>query len=303
MSHVTPLVDLVFKKLFGVEENKDLLMSLINAVVSDEDQVESITILNPYNALSFRNDKLSILDVKAEGHNGKRFNIEIQMASQAHYAKRALYYWGKLYTEQLETGHAYHDLNKAIGIHILNFDSVIESEKYHNIFHITEKETNVHYFKDLELHTIELKKFDRDIDNDFSKLMEKMKSKVDIWCAFLTKHDLLERKKTEIPTNPEYQSLKKALDVIEVMNFGSDEREVYEGRLKWIRDEQSVFEQKYMDGLKTGREEGREEGIEKGREEEKNTIAKNMIQQGMELDQISKITKIPVEQLQLLKNE
>ena len=67
MLRVDPRVDLIFKKLFGVEENKDLLISLINSVVSEEDQVRDVTILNPHNAQNFKGDKLSILDVKAEG--------------------------------------------------------------------------------------------------------------------------------------------------------------------------------------------------------------------------------------------
>ena len=57
---INPRVDLAFKKIFGVEENKDLTMSLINAVVASEDQVSEITLLNPYNPKNFANDKLSM---------------------------------------------------------------------------------------------------------------------------------------------------------------------------------------------------------------------------------------------------
>jgi predicted transposase/invertase (TIGR01784 family) len=154
---VTPKVDIVFKKLFGVEENKDLLISLINSIVSKEDQVEDIILLNPYNAQNFRFDKLSILDIKAKGIDGKMFNIELQITDAADYDKRALYYWAKLYTEQLVAGDDYASLSKAIGIHILNFVSITDSDRYHNCFHITEKETGERYFTDFELHTIELK--------------------------------------------------------------------------------------------------------------------------------------------------
>ena len=92
MGNVNPRVDLAFKKIFGVEENKDLLISLVNSIVSKEDQVADITLLNPYNPKNFREDKLSILDIKARGHDGKRFNIEIQITDEADYRKRALYY-------------------------------------------------------------------------------------------------------------------------------------------------------------------------------------------------------------------
>lgn len=85
--------------------------------------------------------------------------IEIQITNEADYDKRALYYWAKLYIEQLQTREEHSTLAKAIGIHILYFLSIPNVDKYHNLFHITEKDTGVRYFKDLELHTIELKKF------------------------------------------------------------------------------------------------------------------------------------------------
>ena len=114
MSKISPRVDIAFKKIFGVEENKDLLISLINSIVSSEDQVADITLLNPYNPQNFRNDKLSILDIKAKGIDGKRLNIEVQITDDADYDKRALYYWGKLYTEQLKIADDYSKLSKAI---------------------------------------------------------------------------------------------------------------------------------------------------------------------------------------------
>ena len=77
MEKIDPRVDIAFKKIFGVEENKDLLISLINSIVSQEDQVSEVTLLNPYNPQNFRQDKLSILDIKARGKDGKRFNIYV----------------------------------------------------------------------------------------------------------------------------------------------------------------------------------------------------------------------------------
>ena len=59
MSRISPRVDIAFKKIFGVEENKDLLISLINSVVGSEDQVSDVTLLNPYNLKNFKTDKLS----------------------------------------------------------------------------------------------------------------------------------------------------------------------------------------------------------------------------------------------------
>ena len=67
MGKINPRVDLAFKKIFGTEENKDLLISLINSTVGEEDQVIDVVLLNPYNQKNFKQDKLSILDIKAKG--------------------------------------------------------------------------------------------------------------------------------------------------------------------------------------------------------------------------------------------
>jgi predicted transposase/invertase (TIGR01784 family) len=293
MVKINPKVDIAFKKLFGVEENKDLLISLINSIVSEEDQVKDVILLNPHNPQSFKNDKLSILDIKAEGHNKKKFNIEIQITDSADYDKRALYYWARLYAEQLASGEEYSKLNKAIGIHILNFTSILESEKYHNTFHLTEKDTGIQHFKDIELHTIELTKFSQGLDDDFHQLLSKMKQTIDIWAAFLTKYDLLDQKQNELPEAPDYSNLKKALNVISVMNFSDEERNSYEDHLKWLRDETSALNKKYEKGKAEGIEQGKIEGFDKGIR----TTAINMLKAKSELEFISKITGLSIEEI------
>ena len=288
MEKITPRVDLAFKKIFGVEENKDLLISLINSIVSEADQVTGVTLLNPYNPKNFKNDKLSILDIKAEGFDGKRFNIEIQISDEADYDKRALYYWAKLYTEQLKSSQDYSTLSKAIGIHILNFTSIPQVDKYHNVFHVTEKDSGLLYFKDLELHTIELNKFTKNSDDKLSDIIAKVKTTLDMWVAFLTRHDLLN--KDNLPKELDDASLKKALTVLDVMNFSQEEREAYEDHLKWLRIEANTlkkYEQK-------GREEGREEG--------KAELIKIMFTKGKSIEEIIEFTGLSKEKIDKLKN-
>jgi predicted transposase/invertase (TIGR01784 family) len=309
MSRISPRVDIAFKKIFGVEENKDLLISLINSIVSDQDQVSDITLLNPYNAQNFTRDKLSILDIKAKGFDGKLFNIEIQISDEADYDKRALYYWAKLYTEQLEVAEDYSTLSKAIGIHILNFISIPEVDKYHNIFHITEKETGQSYFKDLELHTIELKKFSKDSSEQLPDIISKVKNSLDMWLAFLTRHDLLQSDK--LSDNLDNSDLKKALTVLDVMNFSSLERDAYEDHLKWLRIEANTLKKAEAKGVEKGREEGREEGREVGiaigeaRSEIKSIekIAKRMLKKNTDITFISSVTGLSNDQLLKLKNK
>jgi len=286
-TNINPRIDIVFKKIFGVEENKDLLISLINSIVSAEDQVAEVTLLNPYNLQSFRKDKLSILDIKAKGVDGKRFNIEIQVSDEEDYDKRALYYWAKLYTDQLKATEGYRNLNKAIGIHILNFTSIPEVSEYHNVFNIREKVTNLEYFKDLELHTIELKKFAGSGSRKLDDLVNKIKSSLDMWVAFLTRHDLLEQE--ILPKSLDNPSLKKALDVLQIMNFKQEERDAYEDRLKWFMIEDSALNKRWK--------EGKAEGLAEG----KLQIAQRLLSQGVGLEIIANVTELSLDEIKKLE--
>jgi predicted transposase/invertase (TIGR01784 family) len=294
IQQISPRVDIAFKKIFGVEENKDLLISLINSIVSAQDQVADVMLLNPYNAQNFKHDKLSILDVKAKGLDGKRFNIEIQISDEADYDKRALYYWAKLYTEQLKVAEDYSILSKAIGIHILNFTSIVDSPKYHNVFHIREKESSLLYFKDLELHTIELKKFSSDLNEELVDIVAKVKSALDLWLAFLTRYDLLRNRdyNKDFPAQLNTLPIKKAMHVLDVMNFAQEERDLYEDHLKWLRIEANTLKKYSDEALAKGKLEGREEkSIE---------IAKNLLLLGLKLDDISKATGLSIEEIKKL---
>ena len=286
---VNPRIDMVFKKIFGVEENKDLTLSLINSIVSPEDQISEITLLNPYNPKSFANDKLSILDIKAKSQDGKRFNIEIQVSDEADYDKRALYYWAKLYTEQLKSAEHYGKLSKAIGIHILNFTSLPDAEKYHNAFHLKEKEDNFHHFSDLEIHTIELNKFDASLPKPLNEFVGKLKTSLDIWSSFLTRNNLLNADTLPLAMNsPE---LKKALGVLEQINFNQEERDAYEDRLKWLRIEMNTLKKRFNDGKAEGKVEERLE------------MARKMLNHGLPVEDIIKISGLPHSQIKELAEQ
>ncbi len=164
MDLLNPRIGPAFKKIFGSEENKDLLISFINSVVSKEDQVVDIELLNPYNSRNFAKDKISILDIKAKDTLGNYYNIEVQICDEGDYDKRALYYWSKLYSDQLGQGDRYEKLRKAIAIHVLNFTSIPDAPRYYNRFIIANEDTGKRHFGDLEIYTIELSKFSEKAD-------------------------------------------------------------------------------------------------------------------------------------------
>lgn len=282
MSLLNPRVDLAFKKLFGTEENKDLLISFINSVVSDEDQVVDIELLNPYNSCNFRGDKGSILDIKAKDTQGKYYNIEVQISDEGDYDKRSLFYWAKLYTDQFGRGDLFHKLRKAIGIHVLNFTSIPNNPKYSNKFIITNEETKQRHFHDLAIYTIELNKFSDTEDETLSQMLPRIKTGLDRWAAFLTRASSLDLK--NLPKELGDPCIKKALDVLTHTSLNEEERELYEGHLKWIRIEASTLEKAQAAGKAEGKKEA----------------ARNLVKLGVAITAISEACGLSEEEIKSL---
>jgi predicted transposase/invertase (TIGR01784 family) len=122
MCRLNPKVDLPFKKLFASPENKDLLISFINSMLSEAEQISDIELKNPYNIANYRKGKMTILDIKAVDEKGAWYDIEMQLAEQSFYDKRAFYYWAKVYSDQIESGDDFETLRKTIAINILDFN-------------------------------------------------------------------------------------------------------------------------------------------------------------------------------------
>lgn len=298
MIKLNPRVDFAFKKLFGSEENKDLLKSFVNSVLGEEDQVEELELKNPYTLKNFAHDKFSIFDIKAVDKKGRHINIEMQITDQLDYDKRVLYSWSKLYSGQMTEGARYSTLNKAIGIHVLNFN-LLEGPEYHNVFGVMNKNSQKPAFTDLQLHTVELKKFDRDLDHLITQL--------DRWVMFLNRSH--EFGKNKVPKQLENdQKVTKAIDVLETAYLTDEERVVYEDHKMWLMDEEEAIrtaeirgmERGMEDGMEKGKKEGLQEGMEKGREQERQEVARKMKLAGLPLDQISAITGYSPDEIQLL---
>ncbi|MEQ8225682.1 MAG: Rpn family recombination-promoting nuclease/putative transposase, partial [Candidatus Eremiobacterota bacterium] len=178
MCKINPRVDFAFKLIFGNEQNKDILISLLNAILEDYQAypIESIEILNPLGSKEYSKDKLTILDIKAKDEKGEFYNIEMQIADQYYYQKRALYYWSRLYTSQISEGIGYQNLARTVSINILNFNTIKEKD-YHNIYRLKELKKNTDLTDQLEIHFIELEKF--------SKELPDLKRTMDRWIYFL----------------------------------------------------------------------------------------------------------------------
>ncbi len=283
MCKINPRVDFAFKKLFGSEENKDLLISLINAIVSEQEQVVEVNLKNPYNLADYRAGKMSILDIKARSENNRWFNVEMQISEDYNFDKRAIYYWAKLVTEQLSEGMMFKELKKTISINIMDFNFIPETKDVHNCYKIintaTGKDDKLHDI--FELHYVELRKF--------KKQYHQIESALDRWSSFLTKADQLD--KEDVPK--ELASDKDIVKAIEAVDrlFNEEERLVYEVRMQSLADVESKIAS------------AEEKGIEKGINKASKAIALNLLDKGVDVATIAEVTGLSDADIkQLYKN-
>ncbi|MVX62583.1 Rpn family recombination-promoting nuclease/putative transposase [Clostridium chromiireducens] len=254
MCKLNPKVDFAFKKLFGSEENKDILIAFINSILSEEQQISDIILKNPYNIASYKNDKMSILDIKAVDEKGIWYDIEMQLSEQIFYQKRAFYYWAKVYSDQMEGGYNYDKLRKTISINILDFDYVDE-EDFHNVYKVFNEKSKKELSSVFEMHFIELNKFNKDFKD--------IKTALDRWVIFLNRAYELE--KDRIPEElAKDDAVKKAVEKLDVMYLDKEEREMYENELKRLRDYIAEMKTAEIRGMEKGIEKGMEKGLEKG---------------------------------------
>ena len=201
-----PKVDVVFKRVFGAEENKSILISFLNAVLgwSGERQIVAVEILNPYLEQETITDSYGILDIKVQLGSGELVDVEMQIGDRADMERRSTFYICRMFGDQKIIKGKYRDLKRAIAINILDFVRIKGSQRYHTRFRLLELEESIELTDAIEIHFIELPKLKAELASYGNPL--------DRWVMFLKGWDdmkLLERLSEE---DPGIAQAKKALE-------------------------------------------------------------------------------------------
>ena len=279
MRKVKPLNDFIFKKLFGEKGNEDILISFINAVLKrtkKEPIVEIEIIDNKQLTKELILDKTGIIDVRAKTSKGENIDIEVQLTDQGNMDKRTLFYWGKMYLENIKQGQDYTSLEKVITINILDFE-FLGTENYQSSFHLWEDIEKDYMLTDVvEIHFLELPKFRRKKDKDYRE------NAIERWLMFLEKD-------TPEATLKELMSLDTAIEKAEqkIEYLSSDEETM---RIYYER-ERSLHERANMISSAEAR------GLEKGKLE----IAKNLLDMNISIEQIVLATGLTEEEINKIK--
>ena len=283
-------VDYAFKRVFGRNGNEWILKDFLESILDIE--IKNITIQNPEIPKNMRDSKIGILDVRAEINGKEIIEVEMQVQNQYNMDKRSSTYITKIYSDQLKEGDSYVEVKKVAVINILNFN-YYERNSYHSVgrmkFENSKENEKVdmgyileeqYVTDDLEMHFIELPKF-RKKNPDIS-------SKLDQWLWLICG----EEEKIKMAKN-ENEKIKEAKSELEKLEMSAEDRELYELRLKAIRDEINIRESGYTDGMK--------DGEEKGKKQKSIEIAKNMLKKQIPLELIEELTGIPKEKIEKLK--
>lgn len=249
--YIKPTSDIFMKYLFGSEENSDLLLSFINAVLDDSGftRIVEVAVKNPFNIKSFIGDKESILDVKAKDENGRWYDIEVQSSGDNYFIHRTLYYWSKLYSDQLGEGREYARLKPAVCINILDFMLFKDNNHIHNCYLLRGLKSPEEILTDhITLHYIELPKM----------TSGELKDKLSHWITFL-RSEGKEEDSMQTLLN-EDMDIKRAHQIYNDFTANSEMRELYEAREKWRKDNASRLYSAKEEGIKEGLEQGLEQG-------------------------------------------
>ena len=278
---INPLTDFGFKKLFGSEPNKNLLIDFLNEILPEQHKIEDLTYAKNEHVGQQIIDRTAIFDIYCKGRNGESFIVEIQKAKQNYFKDRSVYYSSFPIQEQAKKGDWNYQLKPVYTVGILDF-KFDEHKNDQDIVHLVElKDQNCEVFFDkLKFIYIELPKFQKseeELENHFEK-----------WLFVFTHLSKLQDR----PKKLQEKIFQQLFEAAEIANLPKEDREAYEESLKHYMDIKNVVD--------TSRLEGIQEGIQEGKQQEKFEIAKMMKLDGEQVEKIVKYTGLTKEEIEKL---
>ena len=288
MRFLNPKTDFAFKKIFGSETSRDILLSFLNAVLSLEHPylIKEVDILDPYLAPKIQGMKDTYLDVRVKDENGRSYVIEMQVLNVAGFEKRVLYNACKAYVNQINIGEEYTELCEVIAITITDFVMFKELDRVQNRFRMRAEENPDIYHGDLELIFIELPKFE--------KTEEEISSTYEKWLYFLRKA----RDLTAIPAKlGDEPALVHAFEIANKAGLTEEELDDQERREIFIQDQRGAQQWAEQQGEKRGEEMGRQKGHQEGLQEGRLEVARRLLQKGIAREEVAQLAGVDLRDL------
>ena len=254
--YINPYTDFGFKKLFGTEINKELLISFINSLLHGKEVITNLTYLNTEHLGTSEADRKAVFDVYCENEKGEKILVEMQRGLQQYFKDRSIYYATFPIREQAQRGDWDYQLKGIYIIGILNFTFDEKDDNYfHHEVQLLDNHTKEVFYDKLTFIYLEMPKFNK-TEDELHTMFEK-------WLFVLRNLSRL----MERPKALQERVFTRLFEAAEIAKFTKVEYEAYEDSLKAYRDWKNMIDTAMMIAKKEGHEEGRQEGREIGRQE------------------------------------
>jgi len=318
--YLNPKNDVAFKRIFGTEKNKDILINFLNEVLKNQLAlpIEDVTFLKPVQDPEIASKKQSIVDVLCRDKHGVQYIIEMQVAKTSGFEERAQFYAAKAYIDQMNAGNKnYQDLKEVIFIAIADYDIFPDKKNYKSEHVILDRVTLANDLKMFSFTFVNLPKFAEYYENSKKEVSDL--SLEERWYYFLKNAEGMSDAELESLAGKDIE-IKAAYREVERFNWTEPELWTYERELKRERDEYCVelymkqeaerigmekgMEKGMQKGMQKGIEKGLKEGMEKGRKEgigqERVEMARKMLAKGLSNETISEMTGFSKSELETL---
>ena len=268
--------------------SETILLDFINSIMINANMktFRSVEILTPFNLKKNKNLKETIVDVKCITQNGSVVIIEIQLQGNSRFPELILYYWAANYSKLLKHGERYDELTPVISINLLNFN-LDKTKNIHSCYMLYEMNNRKLLTDHLQIHIIELKKFRKNV----------LSKDLNYWLKIFTSKNLEASMSEIVKEKPIMEEVQKKYN-----NFVKSRLMMmeYEKKEAYLYGNQIMLDEE----RRLGKEEGIKEGMEKGKEEgiKENQIltAKNMKNKNMDINLISELTGLSIEEVEKL---
>jgi len=284
--YINPFTDYGFKKLFGEEPNKDLLLDFLNELLKEEQgRIVDLTYLKGEHLGTTEIDRKAIFELYCENEKGEKFIVELQKTKQNFFKDRTVYYATFPIREQAKRADWDYELKAVYTIAILDFvfeADKNEPDKFRYDVKLSDIETQKVFYDKLTFIYLEMPKF--------NKTLNELETRFDKWLFVLRNLNKLDR----IPEKLREQIFEKLFNTAEIAKFTPEQVRSYEDSLKYYRDLKNSLDtardEGKAEGLKEGKLKGIKEGKLKGIKEGKLEVAKQALKKGLSINDIAELT-------------
>ena len=295
--YINPHTDFGFKRLFGSEFNKELLISFLNAMFHGEQNVQDVTYLNSEQLGDRTDARRAIFDVYCENDKGEKFIVEMQNVYQEFFKDCTIYYSTFPIREQAQRGGDWDfHLNPVYTIGLLNFsfaDGLQNAKRWHHEVKLMEVDTHEIFYDKLTYIYVEIPKFD--------KKESELVTMYDKWMYVLKNLSKLMQR----PAALQERVFTRLFEQAEISKFNKQELKMYEDSVNAYRDIVNAIrtaeKKKFAEGLAEGMAEGMAKGKAEGEKETKEKIAVNLLSLGVPLETIMQASGLSEEEIKNLR--